>query len=716
MSLTLAAAHPALVMDPQKKTEGLPLTAPQEALVVTLALAPAAKDLRAQSPASVILGFGLSRKANATQVNVTIVSIPAMEWIPSTLTAYGVDNACTSAGDPCRDITGAKAGSCVPGDSLTGSYTCSCDPGYQFDFEQKQCVQVEALITGYMSAVGRRGVVLTPFVYKWAGDSWGELPDVTVVTKQPLYDVDMQSWPEEGYAYFVGAQGNVISLANDMQDSTFESLYSSADDPQASDCHSVSSDAGAQDVYVACDEGQGLIRQTFDGMWGPVAQDDNDGEGVKHTGVKVKYSKDGLEKIALRVTDATGVGFNGDISVLGYLSIWSPDDSAWQPVAYTSSSPLYAVDIWSETSPGSDGDQVTVWHAWVAGLDVMFKWSSDSKDILEDVTTPTYGIKLSGVAVVGSDGAFAVGSKGTILRNFDWNGDWYLQESTVEKDLTDVAALDANTAMAVGVDAATTPLVWNGRQWTQMPVLSPEADSSSNGYVITGVDMVSGITSTGGGGGGDNPDYNYWNDYQDSQPHSSTAAAASAGTPSQHRRRQPHSKASIANETRAANAAAHHRRHQHRLANRAAGTKPTVPAAVGQLAKHLPAQALKPAAVTSEATVPVDAAMSAAASVPDNTASQASNPPTASGTIDAAKSAVNDTETGSQQGEPQAPSNGNVIMSQATDLSSVTLTAAADTDKSGTAASTSPVNDATAAALPGPQGSPGRRMLQQFAI
>lgn len=52
------------------------------------------------------------------------------------------------------------------------------------------------------------------------------------------------------------------------------------------------------------------------GIWSPVARDDNDDEGVKHTGVKVKYSEDGLDKIVLRVTDATGVGLNGDSDIL----------------------------------------------------------------------------------------------------------------------------------------------------------------------------------------------------------------------------------------------------------------------------------------------------------------------------------------------------------------------------------------------------------------
>jgi len=150
-------------------------------------------------------------------------------------------------------------------DSLSETFTCSCDPGFQFDYGQKRCAQVEAIITGYVSTVGRRGVVYAPLVYKWAGDTWQQLPDISVVTKQPLYDVDMQSWPEEGYAYLVGAQGTVISLADDMQDSTFESLYSSADDPQASDCKGVDSDPISQDVYVVCDKGQGLYRQTFDG-------------------------------------------------------------------------------------------------------------------------------------------------------------------------------------------------------------------------------------------------------------------------------------------------------------------------------------------------------------------------------------------------------------------------------------------------------------------
>jgi len=73
------------------------------------------------------------------------------------------------------------------------------------------------------------------------------------------------------------------------------------------------------------------------------------------------------------------------------------------------------------------------------------------------------------------------------------------QESTVEKDLTDVAALDANTAMAVGVDASKTPLLWNGQLWTQMPAVDSEADTSE--YVITGVDMVSAIASNGDNGG-----------------------------------------------------------------------------------------------------------------------------------------------------------------------------------------------------------------------
>jgi len=148
---------------------------------------------------------------------------------------------------------------------LTGTFTCSCDLGFQYDSDKKQCVQVEALISGYSATAGRRGVVYAPFAYKWAGDSWQALPDVSVVTAEPLYDVDMQSWPEQGYAYFVGAKGTVVSLANDQQDSTFESLYSSNDDAQASDCKAVSSDPAAQDVFVVCDEGQGLLRETFDG-------------------------------------------------------------------------------------------------------------------------------------------------------------------------------------------------------------------------------------------------------------------------------------------------------------------------------------------------------------------------------------------------------------------------------------------------------------------
>jgi hypothetical protein len=113
----------------------------------------------------------------------------------------------------------------------------------------------------------------------------------------------------------------------------------------------------------------------------------------------------------------------------GYLSIWNADDSAWQPVASTISSPLYAVDIWSESSTGFDDAQPVVWHAWVAGFDVMFRWSSNNRDVLEDVNTPTYGVKLTSVAVAGRDAAFAVGTKGTILRNLDWGGDWYLQVS-----------------------------------------------------------------------------------------------------------------------------------------------------------------------------------------------------------------------------------------------------------------------------------------------
>jgi len=63
----------------------------------------------------------------------------------------------------------------------------------------------------------------------------------------------------------------------------------------------------------------------------------------------------------------------------------------------------------------------------------MFRWSSNNRDTLEDVNTPTYGVKLSSVAVVGRYTAFAVGSKGTILRNLDWDGDWYLQVSSGQR-------------------------------------------------------------------------------------------------------------------------------------------------------------------------------------------------------------------------------------------------------------------------------------------
>jgi len=264
----------------------------------------------------------------------------------------------------------------------------------------------------------------------------------------------------------------------------------------------------------------------------------------------------------------------------------------------------------------------------------------------------------------------------------------------VEKDLTAVAALDAKTAIAVGVDVTKTPLLWNGESWTQTAV---GIEDDASGYVITGVDMLTGIASSsdGDGGGGDGG-YSY--DYDNSSPQPTTASAASTVTLGQHRQHLPNSKVAISNEARAANAAVHRRRYRHRHAKHATGTKPKLPVAPTE----------------GKTTVPLDAAASAAAAVLDNTAPQATS------TLDASTSALNSTSaadpvgitgSGSTPVEPQSSGNSSGAYGPAN--TSPASMDAQTTDAAAPSSATS-TNDTAVAALPEPQGSPGRRLLHKL--